>query len=217
MNSERFAILLDGGFVKKKLSERLRRFPSTGDIVQLSADIVAHERVRRLSLFRVFFYDAPPFEGRANNPIDRSLVNFSNTPQARQNRALLDALEMLPDFAVRRGSIIQTGWKLGSAALRNLSSAPRAISARDIVPDMEQKGVDLRIGLDIATLSLRRIVDTVVLVTGDSDLVPAMKFARREGLRVYLEALGHHVRRELKAHADYVLPYPVAGGSEQQL
>jgi len=42
-------------------------------------------------------------------------------------------------------------------------------------------------------------------VTGDSDLVPAMKFARREGIKVYLKALGHPVRRELKAHADLVL------------
>ena len=31
---------------------------------------------------------------------------------------------------------------------------------------------------------LKRIVEIIVLVTGDSDLVPAMKFARREGLRV---------------------------------
>ncbi len=47
----------------------------------------------------------------------------------------------------------------------------------------------MRIGLDIAWLSLKRIVDAVVLVTGDSDFVPAMKFARKEGIRVYLEAL----------------------------
>jgi len=41
---------------------------------------------------------------------------------------------------------------------------------------------------------------------GDSDLVSAMKFARREGLRVYLDTLGsHHVRPELKVHADRVL------------
>ena len=62
----------------------------------------------------------------------------------------------------------------------------------------------VRIGLDMARLSLQRLVSTVVVVTGDSDLVPAFKFARREGLVVYLETLGHGVRRELKAHADLV-------------
>jgi uncharacterized LabA/DUF88 family protein len=70
---------------------------------------------------------------------------------------------------------------------------------------MAQKGVDIRIGLDIAWISLKRVVDLLVLVTGDSDFVPVMKFARKEGLKVYLEAMGHGVRRELKAHADFVL------------
>jgi uncharacterized LabA/DUF88 family protein len=70
---------------------------------------------------------------------------------------------------------------------------------------MKQKGVDLRIGLDIALMSLKRLAEVIVLVTGDSDLVPAMKFARKEGVRVYLEAMGHAVRRELRVHADFVL------------
>jgi len=69
---------------------------------------------------------------------------------------------------------------------------------------MGQKGVDMRIGLDIAWLSIKRIVDSVVLITGDSDFVPVMKFARKEGIRVYLETLRHPVRRELKVHADIV-------------
>ena len=64
----------------------------------------------------------------------------------------------------------------------------------------------MRIGLDIASLALKRLVSAVVLVTADSDLVPAMKFARREGLRVYLDTLGGGwVRPELKVHADRVL------------
>ena len=73
------------------------------------------------------------------------------------------------------------------------------------MPDISQKGVDIRIGLDIASIALKRLVRSVVLVTGDSDLVPAMKFARKEGLKVYLECMGHRVRPELKAHSDLVL------------
>ena len=71
---------------------------------------------------------------------------------------------------------------------------------------IEQKGVDLRIGLDIARLALRRHVDEIVIVSADSDLVPALRFARREGLRVYLDTLGAKaVVRDLIAHADRVL------------
>ena len=39
----------------------------------------------------------------------------------------------------------------------------------------------MRVGLDIASLTLKKQVEVIVLVTGDSDFVPAMKFARREG------------------------------------
>ena len=70
---------------------------------------------------------------------------------------------------------------------------------------MRQKGVDIRIGLDIAWISLKRIVDVIVLVTGDSDFVAVMKFARKEGLKVILKPMGHSVRRELKAHADLII------------
>src|SRR5581483_6066208 len=160
---EKTAILLDGGFIKKKLTQKFKKFPTPQDIVKVCDDIMAHKRLANASLFRVFYYDAPPFAGSAANPISHATLNFSATPQAKQNRSLLDSLELLPDFAVRRGVIIQTGWKLGRAALQSLSSAPRPVEATDIVPDMEQKGVDLRFGLDIATIALRRVVDTVVL------------------------------------------------------
>lgn len=50
-----------------------------------------------------------------------------------------------------------------------------------------------------------QMVDIIVVVTGDSDLVPAFRFARREGVRVFLDHMGHGVRRELKAHADIII------------
>ena len=44
-------------------------------------------------------------------------------------------------------------------------------------------------------MSIKHLVEALVLVTGDSDLIPAMKLARREGIRVYLDSMGHPVRR----------------------
>lgn len=202
---EKAALLIDGGFLKKKLQGINRRFPTVADITTFVTTTLAKPSLVGVSVFRVYFYDAPPYEGTASNPISGAVMNFSGTVQSRQNQALLQSLELQPNFAVRRGSLMLSGWKLGNAAVRSLAAGARPISATDLVPDMGQKGVDMRIGLDIAWLSLKRIVDSVVLVTGDSDFVPAMKFARREGLRVYLEAMGHAVRRELKVHADIVL------------
>ena len=71
---------------------------------------------------------------------------------------------------------------------------------------MRQKGVDLRIGVDIALMAKDGLVDRIVLVAGDSDLVPAMKLARREGVQVVLVSLGHGIKPILKEHADFYRP-----------
>lgn len=63
----------------------------------------------------------------------------------------------------------------------------------------------MRIGLDIASLTLKKQVNTLVLVTGDSDFVPPMKFARREGVQFSLVALGHEVHSDLIEHSDFSL------------
>ena len=129
------------------------------------------------------------------------------SPAFSRNTRLIHRLENQPDVAVRRGTLAHQGWEIGHAAVRRLTRGNKnRVDAADIVPKIQQQGVDMRIGLDIASLALKRLVSTVVLVTGDSDLVPAMKFARREGLRVYLDTLGgHHVRPELRIHADRIL------------
>ena len=37
---------------------------------------------------------------------------------------------------------------------------------------MKQSGVDMRIGLDVASLAEDHIVDQIVLIAGDTDFVP---------------------------------------------
>lgn len=75
------------------------------------------------------------------------------------------------------------------------------------MPNVHQKGVDMRVGLDIASLTLKKQVDVIVLVTGDSDFIPAMKFARREGAQLFLVTLGHNVVDEMREHADLELAF----------
>jgi uncharacterized LabA/DUF88 family protein len=204
--AEKVVLMLDGAFVKKKLEQRLKHFPTVDDVVAFCASVMAKPEFKNSVLFRIYYYDAPPFEGSVTNPIDGTVSDFSTLPGTAKNKALTDALELKPNFAVRRGIVNDAGWKLGQGALKNLATAgPRAIAAGDLIPDLRQKGVDMRIGLDIAFISLRKVADVLVLITGDSDFVPAMKFARREGMRVYLVHMGHGVLRSLKAHADVVL------------
>jgi len=72
----------------------------------------------------------------------------------------------------------------------------------DIQLPLRQKGVDMRIGLDITTMTLKRQVDTIVLVTGDSDFIPAAKIARREGVEFILDPMWQSVEPDLMEHVD---------------
>ncbi len=203
-----YALLLDGGFLLKKLEGRLGRFPEAEDIRAFCERVRQHGDLVNHHLLRIYFYDAPPATERLTNPLDRSTLNLAQTPIHLQHARLLDRLELLPDFALRLGETMTRNWRIGSRAMRELTKSPRPLAANDLVPNILQKGVDLRIGLDIARLSLRNVVRIIVIATGDSDMVPAFKFARREGVRVYLLHLDHGIRRELKAHADRILELP---------
>lgn len=60
----------------------------------------------------------------------------------------------------------------------------------------------MRIGLDIATVTLKRQAAIVILVSGDADFVPAAKLARREGVQFILDPLWQDVSPDLFEHID---------------
>ncbi|MCD7742207.1 MAG: NYN domain-containing protein [Ruminococcus sp.] len=68
--------------------------------------------------------------------------------------------------------------------------------------NIEQKGVDMRIGVDISSLAFKKQVDQIILVSGDSDFVPAAKQARREGIDFLLCPMGNPVKDDLHEHID---------------
>ncbi len=51
----------------------------------------------------------------------------------------------------------------------------------DFYVDVKQKGVDMCIGLDAASISSGRFADQIVLIAGDSDFQPVAKAVRRNG------------------------------------
>jgi uncharacterized LabA/DUF88 family protein len=198
----RYAALIDGAFLIRKLEARLRRFPTAQDIESVALSITEHACVAGLSRLRVYFYHASPATQTLVNPISKKQIVLGTTQVFVNHAQLLRDLETLPDFALRLGETDITGWRVGNTAFQSILRQPRLLRASDLVPAITQKGVDLRIGLDIARLALTQSVEAIVAITGDSDLVPAFKFARREGLRVFLCHLGHGVKRGLPAHAD---------------
>lgn len=153
MSRSRFAILLDGAFVIKKLEHRLGRFPSAADIERLCLSFAQFQDLRHRELLRIYFYHAPPTESVLINPIDKCRINLGRSQIHAQHTSLLETLELHPNFALRLGETVVHEWRLGSRAIKSLNSGARMIEARDLIPNISQKGVDLRIGLDIYSYS----------------------------------------------------------------
>ncbi|KGN30068.1 hypothetical protein N802_09895 [Knoellia sinensis KCTC 19936] len=72
----------------------------------------------------------------------------------------------------------------------------------------EQKGVDVRLGLDLALQGRARVADVVYLVSGDDDLTEAVEEAQGSGVQVVLLSVpgqggsGHAVSKHLRRAAD---------------
>lgn len=76
------------------------------------------------------------------------------------------------------------------------------LSSEDVFYSATQKGVDMKLGIDIASLAYKKHVDRIVLIAGDSDFVPAAKLARREGIDFVLDPMWARVKPDLFEHID---------------
>lgn len=197
--------MIDGGFVKRKLGSA--KAPATAkDIHALIEKISGHQLLSAHLLHRVYFYDAPPLVQEQEKPLKGGKVDFGKADIVSRSRRMHAELARVPFVALRMGEVGFRGWTLKQKDIPR-DADQLTIKAEDLHPLIQQKGVDMRLGLDIAALALKRIVQIVVLVTGDSDFVPAMKFARREGLQMFLAPLGHGIYETMREHSDVVLEF----------
>ena len=154
-------------------------------------------------LHRIYYYDALPFLGKNKKPLSAEITDFSKTDTVERQEQLLASVKKEPFFAVRLGELSFEGWQIKPKLLKT-SASQITVTSDDMRPKISQKGVDMRIGMDMAALVLKHIAQILVLVTGDSDFVPAMKFARREGSAVYMVPLGHPIKEIVKEHCDLI-------------
>lgn len=194
------AILLDMGFVFHKLKIALgKRPPTANEIRQFSLKCLLKDE----EIFRIYCYDCPPYAEKQTHPLTKKLIDFSKTPTYSIRTQIISDLKTLDNIAYRSGELSFDGWTITKRAANDLIKTGRSLLDTDFVPDIKQKGVDMKIGLDVAWLASKSIVERIILVTADSDFVPPMKFARREGVQVILVTLGHKlIKRELKEHSD---------------
>lgn len=217
----RTAILVDAGFFLKRYAHISPELDHSEP--QLAADTLYDLAVKHLSranrgenvvtyerdcdLYRLFVYDSPPLEKRIHSPVERKAINLALSSEAVFRNSFHKALLQKRKVALRLGRLAEkTGtWKIKQETQKRLVSeigAPLKLSDADFALDISQKGVDMRIGLDIASISFKKQVDRIVLLAGDSDFVPAAKLARREGIDFILDPLWLKVSDDLLEHID---------------
>jgi uncharacterized LabA/DUF88 family protein len=185
------AVLIDGGHVRALA--RLAKKAYDPDYVEK----IAYACVEKdESLLRVLYYDCAPYQGPARLPVSGATHQFTGSDQWLRQLAAKNL------FAVRRGVLKFRGFKP-----KKIPIAPAQLTDADFAPDFEQKGVDMRIGLDMANFCSTKSVERVILVTGDTDCLPAMKHCRIEGLQIVLVTFPKHkVAPELLWHSDLERP-----------
>lgn len=158
--------------------------------------------------YRLFFYDCPPLAKRMHRPLSKSSIDYGKSPEARFRLELHRQIQKLRKVAIRLGRLNDTTrWRLSEHATARLIEDPVGFTPTDddFEIDTKQKGVDMRLGLDVASLAFKRQVDQIVIVAADADFVPAAKLARREGIDVILDRMGdHRAAIDLVQHVDAI-------------
>lgn len=168
---------------------------------------------------RIYFYATPPFD------FEQALQEKENSKAKKSDKAGFEMrsftkddiekilqsneasrwnqlYEKIEKFQNDLALLDQIELRLGRTKL----NAVRLEGNDDYSALLEQKQVDMLMGLDIARIALKKNADRILVFSKDTDLIPALKLARSEGLRVDIANLsdGLSLNPELGYNSDKV-------------
>lgn len=213
------AIFIDGAFFIKRVRHFLPKedhynAPKIAIIAMTIA--LAHLTLRDFQnnnenkiddLYRIFFYDCPPLEKKVHFPISKKAYDFAKSEEAIFRKTLHQELLKQRKVALRLGKLADYSgtWRLKPATQKELLNHKRtwdSLTDDDFTIDVSQKGVDMRIGVDISAVSLKKQANRMILIAGDADFVPVAKLARREGIEFILDSMHQTIASDLFEHID---------------
>lgn len=206
------AIFVDGGFYRKRAAKLWGKKTPQTRAAELYAYCQAHLKHEQKydttrSLYRIFYYDCPPLNKTVYHPLLKRGVDFRHNDTYPWTLSFFEELRQQRKVALRLGKLsdAHAGFELSQQKLKELCAGK--ITVDDLKEDdfqisFEQKGVDMRIGVDIASVTFKHQVDQIILISGDSDFVPAAKLARREGIDFVLDPMWAQIKDDLFEHID---------------
>ena len=208
MKNNRVAVLIDGSFFLKRYYSIInRKRDHLPEEVAKYLYTMAHLHVGKENhLYRIFYYDCVPSDKRVHHPLNNKCINFAKTDQYKFRMQLFEELKKKRKVALRLGYLRDNKkWVINPRNTKDLINGNKLISdlkEEDFTYEFRQKGIDIKIGVDIASISYKRFVDRIVLIAGDADFVPAAKLARREGIDFILDPMWNPIDDFLFEHID---------------
>ncbi len=155
-------------------------------------------------LYRTFFYSAEPLSlndllknSSKNSHIYNAITKFrdENLQEYEKMEKLRgQILKLLHDISVSPYIAL----RLGELKMQGFTDRGK--------PNIVQKQVDMLMGLDISHVSYKRLVDKIIVFCKDTDIVPALKCARTNGIEVIVVdiAEGYKIGNKILKHSDCV-------------
>lgn len=206
VNATTTAILVDGGFYCKRAKYIFGEKSPCERADELVSYCMRHIK-RNNHLYRIFYYDCPPSDKVFFHPLTQKNVPLAKSEIYKWSNEFHECLASKRKVALRMGELLesQNGYSIHARPLREICSRTKSVEdlkESDFYLDITQKGVDMKMGLDIAAIAFKKLASQIVLIAGDSDFVPAAKFARREGIDFILDPMGSKITKSLNEHID---------------
>lgn len=203
------AILVDGGFYRRRAQAVFGDTTAEERAIELANYCKRHlnSHGENNDLYRIFYYDCAPSNKRIYHPFLKQQVDLGKTDLYEWTIRFFNELKKKRKFAIRLGKLAeeQAHYTIRPKTVKKLCNGSIQFSdlqENDFCLEIDQKGVDMKIGLDIASMAYKHQVDQIVLISGDSDFVSAAKLARREGIDFILDPLGAPIKPDLFEHID---------------
>lgn len=205
----RTAILVDGAFYRKRAYNLFGDKTPAERAKELSSYCHRHikEEKEESHLYRVFYYDCPPMAKKVYHPLLKRQIDLEKTADFSWANEFFKELKHQRKFALRLGRLAeeQAQFNIKPDSFRKVLNGTlklEDLDEKDFALSVTQKGVDMRIGIDISSLAFKKQVDQIILISGDSDFVPAAKQARREGIDFILDPMRSPIKDDLFEHID---------------
>ena len=119
-------------------------------------------------ILRTYYYHCLPYQSQ--NPTQEESERFG------KKQRFFHALGRLDRFQVREGRL-----------------AFRGIDKTTGQPIFQQKGVDIALAVDLVLFATKGQINRAILISGDSDFLPAVQAAKNEGVLIHLyHGSGHN-------------------------